>query len=530
MKILESNPLRIPSLKNLALFAIALSLGLGLWLTTPNGLGLTPDSVAYLKAAQGMSQGLGFDYFSMQWPPGYSSLMYFVGTLTGNDVIRSARIVNVTAYALLFYTLARILERCCGISLIAAVMLTSLICLHPVTTHIFFYALSEPVFLLIVLINITLLINYTAINKPLSLRAKFCLILVGCSAVSFRYAGLTVVALNIWFVVTHNDKRVTKLNTWLEVLLQALPALLLVSIWRLHRGLGDSVANERPLVLHLATAEDIRYGLVQIGGWFVSPGVSIFDLPNDSIQYFAGLVICGLLMMSFLWATANALTQSRNASFLSVQLDKMKCIWILSTYVCGYIAFLLLIRSLFDPNIVFDNRTLSPLFLSTLVILITACYLIEDRKYRNIAVIILSVMMFIQTHNFKSWVLLSYFNGVELNDKIFKARPINLFVTSCGKNTAIAADKPWSFNLHFSTMVFWLPQYYQYGSGLLNMRYKQEISQLASTKDLLVVETVNSDIVKEIDTLDAFHRIYSADDGIVWQNRLIASRLCVGGR
>jgi hypothetical protein len=527
MKIFAITRIRLSVLTNMMLFVIAACLGLGLWFTTPHGLGLTPDSVAYLKAAQGLSKDLGFKYFSMQWPPGYSSLIYLIGTITGDDFIRSARLINGVAYSLLFYILSRLLEKCCQIDRMGAAVIALLICLHPVVTHIFFYVLSEPSFLLIILVNITLLINYVGIDRPLPLRIKLLLILLGCLAVAFRYAGLTVVALNIWFVFFHSTTRVMKLSKWIDVLLQTLPALLLVSIWRLHRGIGDTEANERPLVLHMVTSEDIRYGLVKIGSWFVSPRVNHYDDPYGFISYSIGLMIFGLLLGLFLWSNAHLLIQRTKIKYLSIQKVEIKNIWILSTFILGYIAFLLMIKSLFDPNIIFDNRTISPLFLFVFITLITTCYLLKAIKYRYAAITILFIILIFQSLNFKSWILLSYHNGIELNDKNFKARSINLFIKNCDRNINIAADKPWSFNLYFSTMVYWLPQYYLYGSGLPNTKYLQQVNELVNIQDLLVVEDVKSEIVKNIDALHTFKRIYSADDGIVWQNTRIKSNVCI---
>lgn len=528
MKILQYNFVRVSSLQNVLFLTIAMCFGLVLWFATPLGLGLTPDSIAYLKAAQGLSQGLGFDYFSMQWPPGYSTLIYLLGAPIGSDFIWSARIINVAAYSSLFYILAAVLKRYCRTGGIEAALLTLLICLHPVVTHIFFYALSESLFLLIVLVNVSLLMHYVTVNKPLSLQSKCWLILVGCLAVSFRYAGLTVVALNIWFVIFYHGARGDNRYKWLDVALQALPAVLLISTWRLHRGVGDSEANERPLVLHTVGSEDIRNGLTQIGSWFLSPRASFYDGLYGPVSYHVGWVVGVLFLASFLWCHAKLITKRSESTPLLSRQDNAKHIWILSTYIIGYAAFLIIIRSLFDPNIIFDDRTLSPVFLIALIASIVGCYFFKERKYRYTLLLILATALLIQALHFKSWVFLSYYNGIELNDKNFKARPISVFLKSCKKKIAIAADKPWSFNLSFSTMVYWLPTYYQYGSGLLNKKYKQQINALAHTKDILVVEAVDSEIVKNIDELGAFSRIYSADDGVVWQRNLVASRLCSG--
>jgi len=63
-----------------------------------------------------------------------------------------------------------------------------------------------------------------------------------------------------------------------------------------------------------------------------------------------------------------------------------------------------------------------------------------------------------------------------------------------------------------------LPQESFFGSGLPNYNFKQEIFLLEKNLDMLVIEEQNSSLVKEIDALDQFERVYSGD-GYIWINR-----------
>lgn len=75
--------------------AIALSLGLSLTVTSPRGIGLSPDSVSYLAAARNLAAGEGFRSFDGQpvtlWPPLYPALLAALHGLTGAELLATGR-------------------------------------------------------------------------------------------------------------------------------------------------------------------------------------------------------------------------------------------------------------------------------------------------------------------------------------------------------------------------------------------------------------------------------------------------------
>lgn len=76
-------------------------------------------------------------------------------------------------------------------------------------------------------------------------------------------------------------------------------------------------------------------------------------------------------------------------------------------------------------------------------------------------------------------------------------------------------------------MVRWLPASILYGSGTQNTRYPQQVSALADSADLIIVENLMSDIVGRIDGLGKFSRIYQSSLGIVWQNNSLYNAQCL---
>jgi hypothetical protein len=85
-----------------AALAVTGALGAGLLLySTPQGLGLNDDSIAYIAGARGMLSGQGYRELWIvsagpvtHFPPGFPGALALTGLLTGLDPLRGARILN----------------------------------------------------------------------------------------------------------------------------------------------------------------------------------------------------------------------------------------------------------------------------------------------------------------------------------------------------------------------------------------------------------------------------------------------------
>ncbi len=84
------------------LLVIALGGAWLVWVNTPFGMGMWPDSVFYVMGARNILSGHGFTQFSgtevlrpiTHYPPLYSYVLAMIG-LTGIDAIRAARLLNI---------------------------------------------------------------------------------------------------------------------------------------------------------------------------------------------------------------------------------------------------------------------------------------------------------------------------------------------------------------------------------------------------------------------------------------------------
>ena len=507
----------------------AMAFGAVLWVASPRGLGLNPDSVAYLKATQGVFLGQGFSYFSVPWPPLLSSTIYLFSLLVEQDFIRGTRLLNALLYGCTFLLTGALIRRITvGKQLwLISYVFAGLLCLHPVMTYSFFYVLSESLFLPLVVVNLLLLLSYCERKNGLSLNFSLGLGLISCLASSTRYAGLTLVALNVLvlWVIAEKGSLPKKL---LHFGIQIIPTLILVILWRNHVGVGDTETNQRPLVWHPVTFQNIYDGLSTLGGWIL-PALPLNErtwvrqigvwVGSVFVLSLVGFALRGLLQLYKIRASqADRFSERARLSEYAIA--------ILPMFGAGYLLFLIVMRSLFDPNIVFDSRTLSPVFLPTLALVLVCCHHIATYRVRVTCLILSSLLLIWPLNQLRPRLLISYFNGIELNDKTRLNSGIIRFLRGCPKNTLIYADRPWDFNLEFNSMVQWLPTYYFYGSGLPDPLFQSKLADLPKSAELIVVEDMQSTYVNAIDRLTGFHRVYEAADGLIWQNATAITTNC----
>ena len=228
---------------------------------TPNGLGLSDDSIAYISGARSMAAGDGYREAWLasnepvtHFPPAFSSVLAFFG-LFGADPLRAARWVN----ALLFGFNAALL----GIlgwrmtpSLTAGVALAALFVTSAEMFSVHAVAMSEPLFIFLSLLAFWMFDLYFE-------RHHHWLWMIACGtfvgmAYLTRYAGLALVATFVAaLVILHTTWR-KRLTSIAILLASAAPWIL---GWSIRNRLIAGNATNRAFAWHPLTSENIEPGL-----------------------------------------------------------------------------------------------------------------------------------------------------------------------------------------------------------------------------------------------------------------------------
>ena len=154
---------KLISLNSLAiLMSLAGSL-LVLITTAPHGIGLSPDSVAYISVARNLSAGNGLTLYNaaplIGYPPVYPVVLSLVELTLGLDPVEGARFVNALIFGLIIYLSGIFFRRHLVSPAFVLVGLAS-VTLSPVLFERSSFALSEPLFILWTLIFLLLLEGY----------------------------------------------------------------------------------------------------------------------------------------------------------------------------------------------------------------------------------------------------------------------------------------------------------------------------------------------------------------------------------
>jgi 4-amino-4-deoxy-L-arabinose transferase-like glycosyltransferase len=340
----------------------------GVWLlvySTPFGLGLNDDSVAYIAGARSILSGNGYREAWLasngpvtHFPPGYPVVLAVIGFLTGLDPLRGARAVggllfglNIALTGWLGYRMTQ--RQLTGILAAALTLLSSsLLQIHA-------RAMSEPLYLSLMLLGFILLDIY--FQHP---RARI-LILLGVVlgwAYLARYAAIALlVTMVAVLLILHRDWRV-RIKSASILLASSIPWILLWSIR--NRIVGGSFTN-RVLGWHPITLENWGLGVSTFAEFFVPITRWRRNLAGIPGILEGFLLLVGILLL--IWVLSEGIPH-----FLRPSRKGMPPVlpFANALYVIVYMSVLVATMTLFDPATKFQVRILSPIYISIILLIL----------------------------------------------------------------------------------------------------------------------------------------------------------------
>src|ERR1044071_1648289 len=245
-------------------FALTLIALIGMLLiirATPNGLGLSDDSIAYIAGARSMLAGHGYREAWLasngpvtHFPPAFSSVLAFVG-LFGMDPLRAARWVNALLFALNAGLLGILGWRMTR-ALVAGIVLAALFVLRGELFQVQAVEMSEPLFIFLSLLSFWMFDLYFE-------RDHHWLWIVACGtfvgmAYLTRYSGLALIAtFVVALLILHKSWR----QRFTSIALFVGSALPWILGWTIRNKLVANNATNRVFAWHPITAENLRVGL-----------------------------------------------------------------------------------------------------------------------------------------------------------------------------------------------------------------------------------------------------------------------------
>lgn len=314
-----------------------------IWLSSPFGIGTSPDSIAYMLEARALGRGAGLLERSAHHPPLYPVLLWLAGALL-DGVQQGARVLHAALFglnAVLFALLVRV-----GREAFPALPLacTLAFALSPALYDIHYMAWSEPPFFTF------LLLHLLAMRAYLEQRPGPWLPLAGAclgAAVLTRYAGGAFIgATAMYLLVLGGHGRLARLRATAVFLLAAcaLPAA-----WLLARAASGEGAMPRTLDLHPLGMDRVHMARDTVLAWF----------QRD---------VAGLAFSAVAAVLAAAIPAACAVTVPDPERMARRMLVLLLLGVPAYVLFLLASISLFDFHTRLDSRILSPV----LVLLLAA--------------------------------------------------------------------------------------------------------------------------------------------------------------
>jgi len=401
-------PIRPRFASFLALSLIAL-IGMALVLrATPQGLGLSDDSIAYIAGARSMAAGDGYreawlasDQPVTHFPPSFPSVLAFFG-LFGIDPLHAVRWVNALLFGL-NAALLGILGWRMTPSLTAGLVLSGLFVTSGEMFQVHAVAMSEPLFIFLSLLSFWMFDLY--VERLPSPSGKWggsegWLWLIACGtfvgmAYLTRYAGLALVATFVLALfILHKTwrRRFVSIGIFLE---SVLPWFL---TWTVRNWLVAGNTTNRTLAWHPLTSENIRTGLRVFSGFFVPIESWRRELFKQPVIIEAMIVI--VLGAVLIWVIATAWKHlSRSQPFASSpsptigrgQSAKEFISFTTGLYIFAYLASIVVSMLMFDAATKFKLRILAPVLVSLLILLVA--FGIWARNKRRDIVVVLTVLL-----------------------------------------------------------------------------------------------------------------------------------------
>jgi 4-amino-4-deoxy-L-arabinose transferase-like glycosyltransferase len=339
---------------------------------TPEGAGLSDDSIAYIAGARSMVAGHGYreawlasDQPVTHFPPAFPAVLTFFG-FVGADPLHAARFVNALLFGLSAGLLGILAWRMVP-SLTAGLVLAGLFVLSADLLQVYAVAMSEPLFIFLSLLSFWMFDLYFERDHWPWLVA--CATFVGMAYLT-RYSGLALLATFVVALLILQKTWKQKLTTSAMFIAGTLPWIL---SWTIRNKLVADNATNREFVWHPITAENFRIGLRTVTeALFPLDAWRKAMLKQPTIVEAIIIIVLAAVLVWLAIRTWKYLSEARQLSRGEGNVSRSGEVISFTTglYLFAYLASIIASMLMFDAATKFKLRILAPMFVSLLILLI----------------------------------------------------------------------------------------------------------------------------------------------------------------
>ena len=370
--------------------------------STPEGLGLSDDSIGYIAGARSILSGQGYREAWLasngpvtHFPPGFSSILALIG-LSGLDPLRGARFLNALLFGANSFLLGIIAWRMTR-SQVAGVALALLFAVNASLFRAHAVAMSEPLYIFFSLAAFLTFSNYfgvqelaSASDSELSDSRKWLIATGILTSLAYltRYAGLSLLATFLVALILLHDTWKKRLTSAALFIASAIPFL---AGWSIRNKIVADNATNRTLAYHPLTVENIETGIYNFSEFFIPVETWRREIVKSPQPF---MVVLSLLALALLvWVAYRGLKK-----FFQPTSERPEILAFTNAlYIFGYLASIVSSMMLFDASTKFKLRILSPVYVALLILLVLFGTWLWSRReiFRRVFVIFAALFIFI---------------------------------------------------------------------------------------------------------------------------------------
>ena len=464
-----------------------------LFLATPNGLGLSPDSVAYIHSSKSMLEHGSPGDLSF-WPPGYPAMIALFAAFQ-HDYFLAARLLGVILIGTNLLLFNLILQKCGWGNLISCVF-TVLLIFDRDFMFLHLNASSETAFVATLLAGITALLVYSETG---SRKMLIGLGLIFAMSAMVRYAGVAFIsgATLALFFQSVSAKRDGKFFSNLLPPIQFLAiAAFPISVWVLKKSLESGKVGIHEKVFHPMTPQKWNEGLHTVASWF------------GNMEIGAALFVGAAILLIF---------YHKNLS-----VNAKRLLMISGCLAATYLAFILLTLLYFVFGVQLDYRILYPVKLLVYMSMFTSMQAIVPKWRLPVAGIFSALVLTLNYSDARNIVSNSSLQGYGFAQVGMRDMPILAFIKA-NHIELDATNSPELTSLYLDQEVKMLPASYTRITGLPFTDQASKIRDLARPRATVVIFSVTlwrDYLPNQQQLMDAgfTNVIYQQPDGVILQH------------
>lgn len=316
--------------------------------TGHNGIGISPDSVAYVSTARSIHENWTMTDFNLKplvaFPVFYPVFLSTILFLTGTDIVQMGVMLNCLLLAGVVLISGRLMDRFPVKSVWHKRILLLLIAFSPALTEVYSMLWSETLLILLSLIFFVYLERY--LSRPSLKNLLFCAVLAGLASVT-RYAGVTLTGTAGLMILFAPDMAARKKAGHITLLGFVSFFILFLNLIRNHMLVGSLTGPRQ--IGHTPLLDNIGYYGKTLSEWY-----PVFN-HDYYTTVFTGLAVFGLVLLLFFYRAFKAQRYGRQEN-------------IAAAFVLVYSVFIVGISTLSHFEGI-NNRLLVPVFIPALFVL-----------------------------------------------------------------------------------------------------------------------------------------------------------------